>query len=115
MTSTFPAEVIDAVVRHMNDDHADDSLLICRTLGSQPGATAARMTGLGVASFQFVAVVDGVEVEVEVPAEPLTERAQIRTEVVRLYQEACVAAGVEPRAAAEHPPANQPTTNQEPS
>ena len=33
---------------------------------------------------------------------PLTERAEIRAEVVRMYHEACAALGIEPRAAKEH-------------
>ncbi len=83
------AEVIAQVTRHMNDDHAGDCLLICRGLGGVPDATAARMTGLDGSGFEFVATVDGDEVPVRVPfAEPVTERAQLRTEAVRMCREA---------------------------
>ena len=101
--TVFGPEVVDAVCRHMNDDHLEDSLLIVRSLGGCPGATQASMTGLdGDAAF-FTATVDGLERTVRVPwSAPLTERAQIRVEVVRMYHEACAALGVEPRPAAEH-------------
>ncbi|MFF0176809.1 DUF2470 domain-containing protein [Micromonospora profundi] len=96
----FGPDVIAAVSRHMNDDHAEDTLLICRTLGGCPTATRARTTGLDADGVDFVATVDGVEVAVRVPfAHRLTERAEIRREVVRMYQEACVQLGIEPRPA----------------
>ena len=43
---TFDDAVISGVTRHMNEDHADDTLLIARALGARPGATDARMIGL---------------------------------------------------------------------
>lgn len=39
----FSAEVVQAVLHHMNDDHLDDSLQIVRALVN-PGATAATMS-----------------------------------------------------------------------
>jgi hypothetical protein len=41
--TTFPTEVVDAILRHMNDDHTDDSLAIARAF-ADPAATAATMT-----------------------------------------------------------------------
>ncbi|WP_260681730.1 DUF2470 domain-containing protein [Gordonia rubripertincta] len=41
----FPEDVVVGVFAHMNGDHADDSLVICRALGDRPDATAAVMTG----------------------------------------------------------------------
>ena len=100
MSAGFPPEVVAAVSRHMNDDHAGDALLICRTLGGRPDATAARTTGLDADGIDFAVTVGGIEVPVRIPfARRLTERAQIRREVVRMYQEACERAGVPPRAA----------------
>lgn len=94
----FSPEVVRAVVTHMNDDHAEDTLLICRTLGCRPAATGARMTGLDGEGGDFAVSVDGTEIPVRLPwSQPLTERAQIRAEVVRMYREACGLAGVEPR------------------
>lgn len=98
MGQPFTADVIEAVRRHMNDDHAADSLLICRALGGRPEATAATMTGMDGAGIDFTATVDGRPVPVRVPfARPLTSRAEVRPEVVRMYQEACTALGVPAR------------------
>ena len=103
MSTTFAPEVVAAVCAHMNDDHVEDSLLIVRSLGGRPEATAASMTGLDDTTAIFVATVDGSDVEVRVPwSETIGERAQIRAEVVRMYHEACAALDIEPRAAAEH-------------
>jgi putative heme iron utilization protein len=44
--SPFGAEAVAQIARHMNDDHADDNVLIVRALGGQPEATAARMSGM---------------------------------------------------------------------
>ncbi|MGK5680700.1 DUF2470 domain-containing protein [Actinoplanes sp. URMC 104] len=98
MTDPFPPEVVDQIARHMNDDHADDNVLIVRALGGMPSATAARMSGLDADAMEFKAVVDGIEVPVRVPfAERLTERRQVRAEAVRMYRDACAALGLEPR------------------
>jgi putative heme iron utilization protein len=100
---SFGPDVVAAVCRHMNDDHPDDSLLICRTLGAAPDATAARMTGLDADGADFeVTGASGVG-HVRLPwSTTVTERRQIRLEVVRMYREACAAAGREPRTAAPH-------------
>ena len=94
----FAPEVVSAVTAHMNGDHPEDTLIICRALGGRPEATAARMTGLDVDGGDYAVTVDGAEEDVRIPwATPLTERAQIRVEVVRMYQEACAALGITPR------------------
>lgn len=94
----FGPDVVAAIMRHMNDDHADDSLLICRALGGQPSADAAAMTGMDADGIDFVAVVRGDDVSVRVPfSERLTERGQVRLEVVRMHDEACEVLGVAPR------------------
>ena len=96
--SPFSADVVSAVTAHMNGDHPEDTLLICRALGGAPDATAARMTGLDGDGGDYAVTVDGAERTVRVPwGQPLTERPQIRAEVVRLYQEACARLGVTPR------------------
>ncbi|MBM2619092.1 DUF2470 domain-containing protein [Actinoplanes sp. LDG1-06] len=82
----------------MNDDHADDNVLIVRALGGVSAATAARMSGMDADAMEFKAVVDGIEVPVRVPfSERLTERRQVRAEAVRMYRDACEALGQEPR------------------
>jgi putative heme iron utilization protein len=94
----FPPEVIAQIARHMNDDHADDNVLIVRALGGAPAATAARMSGMDADGMEFAAAVDGVEVPVRVPfSTRLTERRQVRAEAVRMYRQACTALGLEPR------------------
>ncbi|MGC5009136.1 DUF2470 domain-containing protein [Streptosporangium sp. DT93] len=98
MSTPFTPEAVEAIRRHMNDDHAGDALLICRSLGGQPEATAATTTGVDAEAIEFAAVVGGREVTVRVPwSTTLTERAQVRAEVVRLYREACEALGVPAR------------------
>jgi hypothetical protein len=98
VTVAFGPDVVAAVCRHMNDDHPADSLLICRTLGGHPGATAARMTGLDAEGADFeVTLAAGAE-HVRLPwSRTLTGRPEIRGEVVRMYEQACALAGVEPR------------------
>lgn len=100
--SPFSPDVVAAVARHMNDDHADDNVTICRGLGGQPGTTEATMTGMTPDGIVFAAVVgaDGGtdRVEVLIPwVEPITERAQVRAEVVRMHTEASAALGLAPR------------------
>ncbi|MEU6078335.1 DUF2470 domain-containing protein [Micromonospora sp. NPDC047074] len=100
MSAPFTPEVVAAVCRHMNDDHPEDSLLICRALGGQPAATRARATGLDAEGMEFAATVHDIEVPVRVPfAYRLTERPQIRQEVVRMYRESCEQLGLPPRPA----------------
>ena len=102
--TTFPSPaVVEAVMRHMNDDHTDDSLVICRGLGGRPEATAAHMTGMDADGIDFAAETPGGPVSVRVPfGARLTERPQVRDAVVRLYDEACRALGLEPRTAETH-------------
>ncbi|WP_067604325.1 DUF2470 domain-containing protein [Nocardiopsis listeri] len=97
-SNPFSPEVVDAVTRHMNDDHPEDTLVICRGLGGEPDATAARMVGLDAEGGDYVIIVDGTERTMRVPwGEKLTERAQIRWEVVRMYRESCLRLGLSPR------------------
>jgi len=93
----FTPDVVAQIARHMNEDHADDNVLIVRGLGGIVTASAARMSGLDADGMDFEATVNGIAVPVRIPfREHLTERRQVRTEAVRMYQEACVALGVEP-------------------
>jgi|SRR5690349_11728031 len=95
--STFAPEVVEAVCAHMNDDHTEDSLRIVRAF-ARPDASAAVMTGLDPDAGIWSATVDGEAVEVRVawPAAPISERAEIRREVVVLYEQACEKLGLEP-------------------
>ncbi|WP_224769291.1 DUF2470 domain-containing protein [Nocardioides ochotonae] len=96
--STFPTEVVEAVCRHMNDDHTEDNLLIVRAF-ALPEASAAVMTGADGDSGHFRATTPAGEQDVRVPwpGAPITERAEIRREVVALYDAACARLGVERR------------------
>lgn len=97
--TTFPPDVVAAICRHMNDDHAQDSLLICRTLGGRPQATHAEAVDVDSAGMRFRVTSDGEPEELTVAfATPAAERAQVRVAVVELYERACAAAGLEPRA-----------------
>lgn len=96
--SPFSPEVISAVTEHMNDDHPEDTLLICRALGEEPDATAARMTGLDAEAGEYVVTVGSDQRAVRIPwSRPLSERPQIRAEVVGLYRRACRELGLTPR------------------
>ena len=83
--SDFAPAVVEAVLHHMNDDHTDDSLVIVQG-HAEPRATSARMTGLDAEGGDWEATVDGSPVTVRVPwTERAVERADLRREVVRLY------------------------------
>lgn len=96
--TAFSSEVVAAVCRHLDDDHAADTLLIARALGGCPGAEAARAVGVDSAALHLLATVDGVERPVAVAFPfPVTERPQIRVAVVALYERACARSGGAPR------------------
>ena len=102
--SDFDETVIAGVTGHMNGDHTDDNLLIARAFG-YPDATASTMTGL-TGEHGCWKVVDPAgehELCVPWPAGRISERPQIRREVVVLYREACKRLGIEPRAEHEAP------------
>jgi len=95
-TPTFGPDVVDAICRHMNGDHADDCLRMVQGLGGVP-ATAATMTGLDDLSAFFRATTEDGELDVALPwSHRLTERAEVRTEVVVMHEQACRALGLEP-------------------
>ncbi|MEV4474614.1 DUF2470 domain-containing protein [Nonomuraea sp. NPDC049504] len=95
MSTPFTPDVVEAIKRHMNDDHAEDGLLIVRALGGRPDAGTAVTSDVDAEAITFT--IDGGE-RVRVPwGETLTERAQARKAVVRLYREACEKLGVPAR------------------
>lgn len=96
---TFEPAVVEAVLAHMNDDHLEDNLLIVRAHGA-PEATAASMVGLdSTAGVWEVIGPEGPidQLRVPWPAGEISERSEIRREVVALYDAACSALGVEAR------------------
>ncbi len=96
--TTFSSDITDAILRHMNGDHTDDNLLIARAF-VDPSAEGSVMTGLDGDGGQWDVTVAGVTSPATVawPAGPITERAEVRREIVALYDGACAVLGVEPR------------------
>lgn len=101
--NAFPPAVLDAVVAHMNGDHADDNLLIARAFG-RPEATASEMIGLDADAgvWRVTDAAGTSELRVSWPDGPISERPEIRREVAALYREACARLGVPARE--EHQP-----------
>lgn len=100
MPHTFDDEAITGVLSHMNADHVDDSVLIARAFGPDAAAPGATMTGFdGEGADWSVEGYDGARFPLRVPwpGGPITERREVRREVVALYDEACRRLGVEPR------------------
>lgn len=101
MPHIFDADVVSAILHHMNDDHTDDNLLIARAFSAADaeGITGAVMTGFdGDGGVWDVTRVGGVsELRVDWPGGPISERPAVRREVVALYDAACEKLGVEPR------------------
>jgi hypothetical protein len=95
--TTFAPEVVDAVLHHMNDDHADDSLVIVRAF-AEPEATGATMTGLDSSGGTWDVAVGAAPRSVTIPwTEPALERADLRREVVRLHDAAVAKLGLPTR------------------
>lgn len=97
-SNAFDETTVHAVTRHMNDDHADDTLLIVRALGERPAATAAIMVGFDSEGGDYeVTSPEGTET-IRIPwSGRLEERLEIRRDIVRMYDEACGRLGIEPR------------------
>ncbi|MGL4256185.1 DUF2470 domain-containing protein [Microbacterium sp.] len=100
MTHHFDDSVRVGVLGHMNGDHGDDNVLIARAFGPADDVTGAVMTGFdGDGGTWLATLADGTEVGVHAtwPGGPITERPEVRREIVALYDEACRRLGVEPR------------------
>ncbi|GEE03488.1 hypothetical protein nbrc107696_39340 [Gordonia spumicola] len=96
MSHVFDDAVVAAVLRHMNDDHTDDNLLIARAFGDgEP--TASVMTGFDGDAGVWDVTRDGVVTELRVPwpGGPIDDRPAVRREVVAVYEAACARLGVE--------------------
>lgn len=99
MTHRFDEAALAGVLGHMNEDHRDDNLLIVRAFG-EPGALAAAMRSFDGSGGSWVATrEDGSTHDVRVTwlGGPITERREVRREIVALYDAACAHLGVEPR------------------
>lgn len=97
--TTFAPDIVAAILHHMNDDHRDDNLLIARAFVN-PAAEASTMVGLDGEGGEWDVTLPGGEVSrasVAWPTGPITERSEVRREIVALYDDACAVLGVEPR------------------
>lgn len=95
----FSDDIVGAVLHHMNDDHSDDSLLIARAFGDR-GAIRSRMVDVTMDAGHWVYEIgDGFgERALSVRwSRTISERAEIRREIVALYDRACAILGVTPR------------------
>lgn len=84
----------------MNADHADDNLLIVRAYGDarEPASAALRDID-GDGGVWTATRKDGGEVVIRVPwpGGQITERREVRREIVALYDAACRRLGLTPR------------------
>ena len=100
MTQGFDDAALTGVLRHMNGDHADDNLLIVRAFAPESDIIAATMIGFDGDGGDWRAqplTGDEFVVRVPWPGGPITERAQVRREIVALYDESCRRLGIQPR------------------
>lgn len=101
MPHTFDADVVTAVLRHMNGDHTDDNILIARAFStaSDDEITDAVMTGFDGEAGVWVITRAGATEELRVPwpGGPIADRPSVRRGVVALYDAACERLGIEPR------------------
>src|SRR5687768_1569082 len=99
MTHHFDDSVRTGVLGHMNGDHRDDNRLIARAFGGGSEVVSAEMTEFdGDAGTWEATLADGSIAEVRVAwlGGPITERPQVRREIVALYDEACRRLGIVP-------------------
>ena len=99
MSDWVSPDVVAAVMAHMNGDHADDCVVIAKVLGERPDTTAAEMTGMDADAIELTATgADGGAEILRIPfSDRLTERAQVRAEVARMYHESAAVLGLPPR------------------
>lgn len=93
MALEFTDDVVDAVVAHMNGDHADDQLAIVRA-HARPEAASATLVTIGADGLAFdvrvgTGAADAPPERVIVPwPMPIAQRADIRRAVVMLMPRA---------------------------
>lgn len=100
MAHSFDDDTLAGVLGHMNSDHTDDNVLIARAFGTDPAPAGATMTGFdGDGGDWIVTAADGTATALRVPwpGGPISERGEVRREIVALYDAACARLGIEPR------------------
>jgi putative heme iron utilization protein len=81
-------DVVSAIRSHMNNDHADDNVTICRGVGGHAEVTAATVAGLDLDAVEFEAHGPAGRFTIRIPfSAPLTERADVRAELARMVHE----------------------------
>ena len=82
----------------MNDDHLNDNVTIAQAFGA-PDATSVVMTGFDGDGTDWEAQTPaGVQIlRVAWPDAPISERPEVRKQVVALYVAACKELGIKPR------------------
>lgn len=95
---SFSPDVVDDVLAQMNDHERDDNVLIVRAFAGRHADTAIMIDVDGRGGtwrYRF----EGEEHELHLPwsSGEITERPQIRHEIVVLYEAACTQLDVEPR------------------
>jgi hypothetical protein len=99
MPHTFDDTAVAGVLGHMNTDHADDNLLIVRAFGATD-ATSSVMAGFDGDGGDWATTTRSGEsacVRVAWLGGAISERREVRREIVALYDEACARLGVTPR------------------
>lgn len=101
MPYLFDDAVVTAVLHHMNDDHTDDNLLIARAFAPDSETVSdAVMTAFdgdgGV--WEVSRGETREELRLPWPGGPISERPEVRREIVALYDAACERLGLPPRA-----------------
>lgn len=100
MPHSFEPEALAGVLGHMNNDHVDDNLLIARAFAPLADVIRSEMTTFDGDGGQWhVTTADGAEdvIRIPWPAGPITERREVRREIVALYDAACARLGITPR------------------
>lgn len=93
----FEEPIVSAVLSHMNNDHPDDNVLIVQAFGPSD-ATAVVMTTLDHLGGTWTFESAGATGELTLPwSTEISERAEIRREIVALYDAACEKLDVVPR------------------
>jgi len=84
------APQVEGIVTHMNDDHADALVTLCRVFGAEPATTSARMTGVDRYGFGVVARdADGGRADVRIAFdEPVTAVDDVRRAMIALLRRA---------------------------
>jgi hypothetical protein len=96
--TTFSAEIVSAVLAHMNSDHNGDNLIIVRAFAESAAISAAMVTLDDKEGTWQYSDGHGVEHHVTLPwTTTIKERAEIRNQIVRLHDRACEKLGIEAR------------------